>query len=89
MQRDRGRRAYRALLRLFPPSFRRSRGDAMERLFVEMRAAWVEEYGKPGLRFWTSVAWDVARGAAGEWGTRERGTRDGRRRSPGERACRR
>ena len=74
MEPDRGRRAYRALLRLFPPGFRRARGEEMERLFAEVRAAWMDERGRPGLRFWTSVAWDVARGAAAEWWTLARGT---------------
>jgi predicted permease len=74
MGRDRGRSAYRALLRLFPPGFRAERGSEMERLFEELRAAWKEERGRPDARFWLSVAWDTARGAAGEWGSLATGT---------------
>ena len=46
---------YRSLLRLFPREFREIRGREMERLFLDMSAEWVEEKGRLGPRFWTSL----------------------------------
>lgn len=46
----------------------------MERVFEEMRAAWVVEHGRPGPGFWLGVGWDVVRGAAAEWAARTTGT---------------
>jgi putative ABC transport system permease protein len=39
----------------------------MERVFAEVRAAWVEERGSAGVTFWLAVTWDVVHGAAAEW----------------------
>jgi predicted permease len=39
----------------------------MERLFAEMRMAWIEDGRTPGVRFWLSVTADAVRGAAAEW----------------------
>ena len=58
---------YRALLLLFPPGFRKERGQEMERLFADMRAARVGEHGSEGASFWLAVIWDVVRGAVAEW----------------------
>lgn len=60
------RRAYRALLALFPRRFRREHGRDMERLFEDMRADWIRERGRAGARFWASLALDALRHALGE-----------------------
>lgn len=57
----------------------------MERLFAEIAAAWLEEHGKLGLRFWAPVVWDVVREAGREWGAVATGAvRQDTRRSWGE-----
>lgn len=61
------RRVYRVLLGLFPPAFRRSRGRAMEHLFVDMCRERRARTGRLGLRFWAGIGWDVVSQAAVEW----------------------
>ncbi|MBW3534963.1 MAG: hypothetical protein KY453_07080 [Gemmatimonadetes bacterium] len=60
------RRAYRALLALFPRRFRREHGRDMERLFEDMRTDWIRERGGAGAPFWASLVWDSLRHALGE-----------------------
>jgi putative ABC transport system permease protein len=64
---DRGLRAYRLLLRLFPPRFRGEHARALERLFADAHAAWGRERGRHGAAFWLGVTADTVRGAAAEW----------------------
>lgn len=65
--REPGGRAYRALLRMFPRRFRERNSTAMGQLFAEMRAAWEEERGRVGPRFWAALTWDTACAATAEW----------------------
>jgi hypothetical protein len=60
-------RAYRALLRLLPPRYRRDHARALERLFLDTHAAWGRERGRHGVAFWIRTAGDVVRAAAAEW----------------------
>ena len=69
---DRGLRAYRRLLRLFPARYRTEHGRALERLFLDTYAAWGRERGRHGAAFWLRVVWDALRGAAAEWLTTAR-----------------
>jgi putative ABC transport system permease protein len=62
-----GPRAYRLLLRLFPPRFRAEHGPALERLFADTHAAWGREHGRHGADFWLGVLGDAAQGAGAEW----------------------
>lgn len=65
---SRGRdRAFRLLLALFPPGFRRRRGREMERLYRDMYEERAGESGRAGLAFWVALAWDAGRGAVAEW----------------------
>lgn len=68
-----GRRAYRVLLALFPPSFRTKRGPEMARLYADMRAEWEEERGGVGPGFWIFLTWDAASQALAEWTSLLRG----------------
>ena len=63
----RSRAFYRALLRVLPPGVREQRGAGMERVFLEMRAGWIEERGGAGFAFWVATIADVARVAGPEW----------------------
>ncbi|MEM6705793.1 MAG: ABC transporter permease [Acidobacteriota bacterium] len=58
---------YRLLLRIFPRSFRSRWGPSMERDFADhVRVR--RQSGEPlGVRFWISLGWDAATGAAAEW----------------------
>lgn len=60
-------RAFRILLALFPPGFRRERGAEMERLYRDMHAERRRRRGRAGARFWLSLTWDATRGALAEW----------------------
>jgi putative ABC transport system permease protein len=60
-------RAYRLLLRLLPPRFRREHARGLERVFVDMHAAWERERGRAGAAFWLQLLADTLRGAAAEW----------------------
>ena len=62
-----GLRAYRALLRLFPPRYREDHGRGLERLFLDTHAAWGRERGGHGAAFWLHITGDVVRAAAAEW----------------------
>ncbi len=62
-----GLRRYRSLLRLLPPAFRRAHGQALERMYLDMRAEWEEERGEPGAAFWFALTADTGRVAAVEW----------------------
>jgi len=56
---SRGVRVYRVLLHLLPRRFRRDRGAAMERLFLDMVRERTREGRSPGIGFWGRVVWDT------------------------------
>jgi predicted permease len=67
-------RAFRLLLALFPPGFRRERGAEMERLYRDMHAERSRRRGRAGSRFWLSLTLDATRGALAEWSATGRST---------------
>ena len=67
VKKERSPRIMRALLWLFPGKFREEQGDAVVRLFEDMREEWKREKGGTNARFWATLAWDAVSGAAKEW----------------------
>ncbi|MEZ5320322.1 MAG: ABC transporter permease, partial [Vicinamibacterales bacterium] len=61
------RRWFRRLLWLFPPSFRRARQAALERLFLDLQADRPPRGGLATLTFWLAIVTDAVTGAAAEW----------------------
>lgn len=67
MSRRATNRAFRLLLALFPPGFRRERGAEMERLYRDLHAERSRRRGRAGAGFWLSLTWDATRGSLAEW----------------------
>jgi putative ABC transport system permease protein len=69
---DRAETFYRALLHLFPASFREEYGEDMVQLFRDRRRELSSSFRGNFMDFWARMLWDVLREAA-----RERATRQG------------